>query len=126
MNKRPISVTILAAVYLMVGTVGLVFHFREILTRHAFQYDDALIELVQLIAIACGVFMLQGRNWARWLALAWIGFHAAFSFFDTLQKGAVHSLMLILIAYLLFRPEARTYFQHPDEAGSGSNTPRSS
>jgi hypothetical protein len=118
MNKRPISITILAALYLLVGTIGFVFHFREILARHAFQYDDALIELTELIAIACGVFMLRGRNWARWLALAWIGFHAAFSFLDSLQKGGVHSLMLILIAYLLFRPEAKTYFLPPKEMGS--------
>jgi hypothetical protein len=118
MNKRPISITILAALYLMVGTVAFVFHFREILARHAFQFDDALIELTELIAIACGVFMLRGRNWARWLTLAWIAAHAAFSFFDSLQKAAIHSLMLVLIAYLLFRPEARTYFQHPEEMGS--------
>jgi hypothetical protein len=118
MNKRPISITILAALYLLVGTVGFVFHFREILARHAFQYEDALIELTELIAIVCGAFILRGRNWARWLAIAWIGFHVAFSFFDSLQKVAVHSLMLILIAYLLFRPDAKSYFQHPKEAGS--------
>ena len=118
MNKRPISITILAAVYLLVGTVGFVFHFREILARHAFQYDDALIELTELIAIVCGVFLLQGRNWARWLALTWISFHLAFSFFDSLQKGAIHSLFLVVIAYFLFRPDARTYFQHSSQVGT--------
>ena len=115
MNKRPISITILASVYLMVGTVGFAVHFREILARQAFQYDDALIELTELIAIACGVFMLQGRNWARWLALAWMAFHVAISFFDPLQKLAVHGLFLVLIAYFLFRADARTYFQHPEQ-----------
>lgn len=75
MNKRPISVTILGSVYLTVGAVGFAVHFNGILARHAFQYDDALIELTELIAMVCGVFMLQGRNWARWLALAWIAFH---------------------------------------------------
>lgn len=64
------------------------------------------------------VFMLQGRNWARRLALAWIAFHVAISFFDSLQKAAVHGLLLVLIAYFLFRPDARTYFQHPEEAGT--------
>jgi hypothetical protein len=118
MSKRPISITILASVYLMTGTVGFAVHFNEILARHAFQYDDALIELTELTAIVCGVFMLQGRNWARWLALAWIAFHAAFSLFDSLQKGAVHGLFLVLIAYFLFRPDARTYFQHPEEMGT--------
>ncbi len=64
------------------------------------------------------MFMLQGRNWARWLTVAWIAVHAAFRFFDSLQKGAVHGLILILIAYFLFRPEARTYFQHSEEVAT--------
>ena len=117
MNKRPISITILASVYLVVGTVGFAVHFREILARQAFQYDDALVELTELIAIVCGVFMLQGRNWARWLALAWIAFHVAISF-DSMQKLAVHGLFLVLIAYFLFRPDARTYFHHPEEVST--------
>jgi hypothetical protein len=121
MNKRPISVTLVAALYLMVGAIGFAMHGRAALARHAFQYDDALIELTELIAIVCGVFLLRGRNWARWLALAWIAFHLIFSFLDSpqlfgsLQKGTVHGLFLVVIVYFLFRADARTYFQHPDE-----------
>jgi Protein of unknown function (DUF2593). len=111
MNKRPISVTIVAGLYLVVGTVGFVVHGREILARHAFHYDDALIELTEFVAFVCGVFLLQGRNWARWLAVAWIAAHVAFSFFDSLQKAAVHGLFLVLIAYFLFQREAKPYFQ---------------
>jgi hypothetical protein len=124
MNKRPVSVTIVAALYLMVGTVGFVIHGSGALARHEFQYDDALIELMELMAIVCGVFLLQGRNWARWGALAWIAFHLTVSFFDSpqffgsLEKEAVHSLFLVVIAYSLFRADARTYFQHPDEIGT--------
>jgi hypothetical protein len=118
MNKRPISVTIVAALYLMVGAVGFAVHGREALVRHAFQYDDAFIELTELIAIVCGVFLLQGRNWARWLALAWIAFHLAFSFFDSPQKAAIHGLFMVLIAYFLFRPDARSYFQRREEMGA--------
>src|SRR6266550_4543383 len=114
-DKRPISVTIVAALYLMVGIFGFAFHGREALARPAFQYDDALIELTEVIAIVCGVFLLRGRNWARWLPLAWIAADAGFSFSDSLQKGAVHSLFLVVIAYFLFRPDAKTYFQHPEE-----------
>jgi hypothetical protein len=33
-NKRPISVTILACVYLAVGVGGFAVHFRELLARH--------------------------------------------------------------------------------------------
>ncbi len=124
MKKRPISITILASVYLVVGTVGFAVHLREILARQAFQYDVALIELTELIAMVCGVFLLQGRSWGRWLALAWIGGHVAISFFSSphffsaLQKVAIHGLFLALIAYFLFRPNARSYFQHREVVGS--------
>jgi hypothetical protein len=124
MKKRPISITILASGYLVVGTVGFAVHFRAILARQAFQYADALTELTELIAIVCGVFMLQGRNWARWLALAWIAVHVAISFFSSphffsaMQKVAIHGLFLALIAYFLFRPNARSYFQHQEVVGS--------
>ena len=118
MNDRPISVTIIACLYLPVGTVGFVYHGREILASHAFHYYDALIELTEIIALVCGMFMLRGRNWARWLTVAWIAVHAAFSFFDSLQKGTVHVLILIMIAYSLFRADARTYFRHPEDVGT--------
>ncbi len=117
MNKRPISVTIIASVYLLVGTVGFAVHLSPILKRHAFHSDDALVEFTELIAIVCGVFLLQGRNWARWLALAWMAFHVAISF-DSPQKLVVHSLFLVLIAYFLFRPDARTYFQRREKLGT--------
>ncbi len=118
MNKRPISVTIVAFLYLIVGIVGFAVHGREILVRHAFQYDDALIELTEVIALGCGVFILQGRNWARGLAVAWIAAHVAFSFFDSLQKAAIHCLFLVLIAYCLFQPDAGTFFKSPKKANT--------
>jgi len=82
------------------------------------------LSLDELSRIVCGVFMLQGRNWARYLALAWIGGHVAISFFSSphffsaLQKVAIHGLFLALIAYFLFRPNARSYFQHREVVGS--------
>jgi hypothetical protein len=117
MNKRPLSVTLIAILYLTVGILGFTFHGREILANHAFHYDDALIELTELIAFVCGVFLLRGRNWARWLAVLWIAGHVAIMF-ESLQKGVMHIVILALIAYALFQPEARTYFRHSDEAGS--------
>jgi hypothetical protein len=117
MNKRPLSVTILACIYIGVGTVGFVYHLCEILARHAFHYGDFLVELIEFVAIVCGAFLLRGHNWARWLALAWIGFHVGISFLDSLQKVVVHGLILLLIAYFLFRPRARTYFRHRETTG---------
>ena len=117
MNKRPLSVTILACIFIGVGTVGFVYHLREILARHAFHYGDFLVELTEFVSIVCGAFLLRGHNWARWLALTWIAFHVGISFFDSLQKVVVHGLLLLLIAYFLFRPEARTYFRDRETMG---------
>jgi len=50
--------------------------------------------------------------------LAWVAFHVGISFFDSLQKVVVHGLILLLIAYFLFRPEARTYFRHRETTGA--------
>lgn len=110
-NKRPLSVTILGCLYLAVGTIGFAYHFTEILARHALQYDDLWVELVELLAIICGTFMLRGHNWARWLALAWIAFHVVLSAFHSWGQFAIHGLFCAVIAWFLFRPEAARYFR---------------
>jgi hypothetical protein len=106
-TQRPISVTIVACVYLAVGTVAFVYHFRELLLL---QRDSVSIELTEFLAIVSGAFMLRGHNWARWLALAWIVFHVILSVFDSFHGLAVHGLLCAVIAWLLFRSEAARYF----------------
>jgi hypothetical protein len=107
-NKRPISVTILAGVYLAVGVGGFAVHFRELLARHP---DAVGIEVTELTAIVCGVFLLRGHNWARWLALAWIAFHVVLSAFHAIPELAVHALFCAAFAWVLLRPEAARYFR---------------
>jgi hypothetical protein len=108
MNKtgRPVTVLIVAGLYILMGAIGFAYHFRELMV---FQEHSVWIELVRLLAIVCGTFMLRGRNWARWLALAWMAFHVAISF-PELGQVAFHSLFFVAVAWLLFRPEARQYF----------------
>jgi hypothetical protein len=107
-NKRPLSVTIVACLYLAVGTIGFIVHFRELLDRHP---DAVGMEVTEAIAILCGVFLLRGDNWARWLALAWIAFHVVLSAFHGIPELAVHALFCAVIAWLLFRREAARYFR---------------
>jgi hypothetical protein len=54
-TKRPLAVTILAWVYIAVGTIGFASHSRNFLARYAFDYDDVWIELTEALAIVCGV-----------------------------------------------------------------------
>ena len=107
-NKRPLSILILACVYIGIGTLGFVYHFNELLARHA---DAIGIELTEFVAIICGIFLLRGNNWARWLALAWIAFHVAISMLHNLGEVAVHGLACVVIAYILLRPAANRYFR---------------
>lgn len=118
MNKRPVTVTVIACLLIAAGVVGFAVHIKELASHKLFHFEDLWIPIVALLPAACGVFILLGHNWARWLALGWMAFHVAISFFDSFQKVAVHVLLFVLIAYSLFRAGARAYFQHRDELGT--------
>jgi hypothetical protein len=109
--KRPISVTILSWVLITAGAVGLVYHITEFKTLRPFLYDTLLIELVRLLAVIAGVYMLRGANWARWLAIAWIAFHVGVSYFHSWGEMAMHAAILAVFAYILLRPAAAEYFR---------------
>lgn len=108
MNKRPVSIMILAGVYILVGAVAFAFYLPALLKG---QPDSIWIEATELLAIIAGVYMLCRQNWARWLALAWIAFHVAISIFHPVRELVMHSLICLVIAWLLFRPAAARWFQ---------------
>ena len=111
MTKRPISVTIISVIFAAAGVIGFVFHLAEFNLRQPCQNDVVWVLLVRLIAIVCGVYMLRGSNWARWLTLIWIAYHVILSGFHSLFELAVHSLLFAVFAYFLFRPRASQYFR---------------
>jgi hypothetical protein len=110
-NKRPLAVTIIGWVYIVMGTIGFAYHLTEFKPQRPFQYDFVWVELVRLLAIVCGVYMLRGRNWARWLALVWMGYHVILSGFHSWFELAVHGLLCAAFGYFLFRPRAARYFR---------------
>jgi hypothetical protein len=111
MNTRPLSVTIIGCVYIVVGVIGFAYHFTELKAQHPVQYDLAWVELLRLMAMVCGVYMLRGHNWARWAALAWIAYHVILSAFHTFSELAIHSLLCAILACFLFHPAATRYFR---------------
>jgi hypothetical protein len=110
MRRRPISITLLAGLYLAVGVLGFVAHFHGLPTR---QPDAFGVELTEFLAIVIGIFLLRGHNWARWLALVWIAFHVAISIHDP-QRLAIHAAFLVVFAWILFSAAARRWFQAID------------
>ena len=111
MNKRPLSVTIIGWLFIAIGVISFAYHFIEFSNRHTFQYDALWVLLLRLLALACGVFMLRGNNWARWLTVAWMGYHVVLSAFHAWQELVIHAVFLAVLAYFLFRADAAVYFR---------------
>src|SRR6266516_4043873 len=111
MNERPRSITVISWLFIAAGVIGLAYHATEFKADRPFQYDVVWVCLVRLLAILCGVFMLRGGNWARWLLLVWIAYHVVLSAFHSLFELVIHGLLFAVIAYFLLRPRASAYFQ---------------
>lgn len=117
MHKPPISVLVIAVLYIAVGVIGFAYHWTDLHAGGAFHYDGMVIEATELTALICGVFMLRRQNWARWLALAWIAFHVVLSVFQDLRGVIIHSIICALIAWAVLHPGASRYFRSTRAAG---------
>jgi len=111
MNRRPLSITLLAWLYVVTGVVGLAYHATRFDVARPFDDDGLWILLVRLLAVVAGIFLLRGRNWARWLAVAWIAWHVGLSLFHPLMELVMHSVFLVVFVFILFRPPAAAYFR---------------
>ena len=112
LGSRPVRVLVIAGVYLGVGIIGFVAHFRDLFTT---PWEGVWIELTEFIAAVTGVYLLRGRNWARWLAVAWIVFHVVLSAFSSIREVAIHAAIAALISWLLFSSDTTPWFHRPDE-----------
>jgi len=116
--KRPLPVIVFGCLFILAGTVGLLYHVKD----RPLDRDFYFISTVRVLAILGGVFMLLGHNWSRWLMLAWIIFHVGVSSLHSLQEFTAHTILLLLFAYFIFRSPASVYFrgsastkeQHPE------------
>lgn len=109
-KSRPITITILSWLLIAVGVLSTAAHYWKFTTETPKVNEIVWITVFGAAAIVSGAFMLAGRNWARWLALAWMAAHVTISVFHPLQELLVHGVLLAAIAYLLFRRETRDYF----------------
>jgi hypothetical protein len=109
MNKRPLSVTVVGCIFIAAGVIGFAYHVTEF--RSHPPLEVVWVCLLRLLAILGGVFVIRGKNWARWLVLAWIGYHVGLSAFHQLFELVVHGVLFAVIAYVLFRPRASAYFR---------------
>jgi hypothetical protein len=116
--KRPRSITVIGWLFVAAGAIGLSYHATEFKAQRLIEGDFLWICFVRLVAIVCGVFLLRGSNWARWLLMVWIAYHVILSAFHSLSGWVIHTLLLAVVAYFLVRPHASLFFKR---AEGGSN-----
>src|SRR5262245_41886259 len=111
MKNRPLSVSVISWLFIAVGIVALSYH---LLPHHIAEHpanELVWVCVVRVIALLCGVFMLYGFNWSRWLLVVWLGYHVILSAFHSTFEVAVHGLLCGVIVFFLFRPQASAYFR---------------
>ena len=114
---------IIAWVFIVVGGGALLYHVREVRFSPAVNYDAVWVCLLRLLALLGGVFLLRGRNWARWLLALWMAFHVGLSVLHSTRELMMHLLLFGLIGYFLFRPVANAYFRRPSAVTAPASNP---
>src|SRR5271168_3906321 len=105
--KRPLQVTILGWLFIVVGIVSTSDH----LLQGPLDRWTIPIVLVGIIAIVAGGFLLRGARWARWLLLAWLAFHVIVSALNSLSDAMPHFVLLLVVGYFLLGPPTSKYFE---------------
>ncbi len=119
MNKRPLSISIISWIFIILGGVMIIsmfrpvpedveWHMSQFRVRHPIIYLQFL--LMPYLAFVCGLFMFLGFQWARWLFVCWFG--------DNMIAKVVHSpatmlpqaLLFGVIMFFLYRPAATAFF----------------
>lgn len=107
-SSRPLLITILGWLFILAGLAEFLLHVVRI--HHPLQPWDIGIPLLELVLVACGIFLLRGSNLARWFPVAWIAVHVGIGFVDSFRRGMIHTIIFLVFTWLLFRPEVSDWF----------------
>jgi len=108
-QRRPLSITIVGALFIIAGLVGLAYHAPELATEPPL--ESGFVLFVRFLAVLAGAFVLRGANWARWLMVAWLAYHVVLTVPHAVSSAVVHFILLASIAFLVFRRAASAYFR---------------
>jgi hypothetical protein len=105
MPPRPRSITIICWLFIVFGGIALIGGLVTTdLKSHWY------IHLSRFLQIVAGLFMLYGRNWARWLLVAWIAFHIVISALHSPMYLLLHVAIFSVLLFFVFRRPASAYF----------------
>jgi hypothetical protein len=106
MKRRPLSITIISWIFIVFGSIALLSGVLPLADLKSHWY----IHLSRILQIVAGVFMLYGRNWARWLLVAWIAFHLVVGAMHGIGALMMHIVIFSVILFFVFRRDANEYF----------------
>ena len=113
--KPPFAVVFLGCLFVVAGGAGLVYQFGEPFTWPW----SAVIAAISILAIVGGIFLIKGRNWARWTLIGWLAFHVFVSAFHSVSNALAHLTLLLVIGYVLLTQPVSGYFI--EARGSGKS-----
>src|SRR5579859_476232 len=111
MTRRPRPVSVVAWLLIVAGVLGIVLQAVSSIGHGPPRVDAIYVLLLCFAAITCGVFLMRGQSWARWLAIAWFAIHVVVGALHSWQSAGVHAALLAICTYALFCEEAKTWFQ---------------
>lgn len=111
MQPRPRAITIISWFFIIFNSIALLSGLlsAESLTLTQLK-GHWMVHLSRAVGVVAGIFMLRGRNWARWLLVLWIAFHIVLSAFHSVLQLALHAVIFTVILYFLFRRQSSSYF----------------
>jgi hypothetical protein len=115
MKSRPLSITIIAWLFTLFGSIALLSGLLPLADANKAQLlaefkTHWMVHLSRLAQIVGGLFMLRGHNWARWLLVAWIVFHIVVGALHGWVQFLTHVVIFSVILFFLFRPRVNEYF----------------
>jgi len=130
MPKRPLSVSIIARLLIVLGAVNLfmtIAYFNHPAVRAALernplpipvQYAMGIVGLS--VMVVSGLAMLRGRHWGRVLYIAWTLFGTLVGLFTVPQKLTLIPgfVLFLIMVFFLFRPAANTFFRSAPADGT--------
>jgi hypothetical protein len=121
MNKRPHSVTVICWIFIVIGAGALLASslppsdaaaaqsIASYKAQHPFEW--ALFFVGPVLALICGILMLFGFGWARWLLHAWFGHNILVNVVLRPRQFVPGAILFGLAVYYLYRSQAAAFFQ---------------
>jgi hypothetical protein len=111
-NKRPLSITIISFLFILLGALTVIHAAWDLVNteqRLTNLEHHWMIYVSGVAAILGGAFLFKGHNWARWLLVLWMAFHIVVGALNGIVPLLTHVVIFSALSIFLFRRPASSY-----------------